>query len=101
MVAVAGLSDGLQKRLRAAGVDTSGPSGQALDPWEAWLRLRAHSGRRATLVDLYELEAARQKSGRKSCRQPTGNGSRPPHCTRGVTRRRCCLAAPAALTRTR
>jgi GrpB protein len=25
-----------------------------------WLRLRAHGGRRATLVDLYELEAARQ-----------------------------------------
>ena len=60
LVAVAGLSDGLRKRLRAAGVDTSGPSGQALDPWEVWLRLRAHSGRRATLVDLYELEAARQ-----------------------------------------
>ena len=60
MVAVAGLSDGLQKRLRAAGVDTSGPSGQALDPWDMWLRLRAYSGRRATLVDLYELEAARQ-----------------------------------------
>ncbi len=54
--AVAGLSDGLQKRLRAAGVE----SGQGLDPWEAWLRLRAHGGRRATLVDLYELEAARQ-----------------------------------------
>jgi GrpB-like predicted nucleotidyltransferase (UPF0157 family) len=60
LVAVAGLSDGLQKRLKAAGIDTSGPSGQGLDPWEVWLRLRAHSGRRATLVDLYELEAARQ-----------------------------------------
>lgn len=31
-----------------------------MDPWQVWLRLRAHSGRRATLVDLYELEAGRQ-----------------------------------------
>jgi GrpB-like predicted nucleotidyltransferase (UPF0157 family) len=60
LVAVAGLSDGLQKRLTAAGVDTPGLSGQELDPWDMWLRLRAHGGRRATLVDLYELEAARQ-----------------------------------------
>jgi GrpB-like predicted nucleotidyltransferase (UPF0157 family) len=60
LVAVARLSDGLQKRLRAAGIDVPGPSDQGLDPWEAWLLLRARSGRRATLVDLYELEAARQ-----------------------------------------
>lgn len=53
-----GLSDGLQKRLRAAGIDACDPSALGLDPWEAWLRLRAQNGRRATLVDLYELEAA-------------------------------------------
>jgi hypothetical protein len=35
----------------------------ALDPWEAWLRLRARWGRRATLVDLYEPEAAFQGIG--------------------------------------
>jgi GrpB-like predicted nucleotidyltransferase (UPF0157 family) len=57
---VAELNDGLQKRLRAAGVDTSVLSAQGLDPWEVWLRLRAQNGRRATLVDLYELEAARR-----------------------------------------
>jgi hypothetical protein len=31
-----------------------------LDPVQAWLRLRDHHGRRATLLDLYELEAASQ-----------------------------------------
>ena len=44
----------------AAGVDIPVLPGPVLDPWDAWLRLRAHSGRRATLVDLYELEAACQ-----------------------------------------
>lgn len=57
---MAGLSDRLQKRLLAAGVDIAGTPGQVQDPWEMWLRLRAHGGRRATLVDLYELEAARR-----------------------------------------
>lgn len=33
-------------------------SRQELDPWAVWLRLRDYCGRRATLVDLYELEAA-------------------------------------------
>jgi GrpB-like predicted nucleotidyltransferase (UPF0157 family) len=57
---VAGLSDGLQRRLQAAGIEIPVLSAGALDPWDVWLRLREHSGRRATLVDLYELEAARQ-----------------------------------------
>jgi len=48
-----GVSDGLERRLRAAGLDPA-----ASGPWETWLRLRDHCGRRATLVDLYELEAA-------------------------------------------
>ena len=44
----------LAGRLAAAGV--SDPS----EPWEAWLRLRAAEGNRATIIDLYELAAARQ-----------------------------------------
>jgi GrpB-like predicted nucleotidyltransferase (UPF0157 family) len=58
VIGVAALDDTLQRRLLAAGVDPAGLRGGALDPWEAWLRLRARWGRRATLVDLYELEAA-------------------------------------------
>jgi GrpB-like predicted nucleotidyltransferase (UPF0157 family) len=57
VAAVAGLSDQLRDRLAAAGVDLPD---QVQDPWKMWLRLRAHDGRRATLVDLYELEAARR-----------------------------------------
>ena len=34
----------------AAGVDIPVLPGPVVDPWDAWLRLRAHSGRRATLV---------------------------------------------------
>jgi GrpB-like predicted nucleotidyltransferase (UPF0157 family) len=52
------LDDLLRTRLRAAGVDVPGLSGLKLTPWRAWLLLREHLGRRATLVDLYELEAA-------------------------------------------
>lgn len=52
--------DTLRERLRAAGVDPSALFGPGLDPWQAWLRLRDHYGRRATLLDLYELEAASQ-----------------------------------------
>jgi hypothetical protein len=60
---VAALNDTLQRRLLAARVDPAGLRGVALDPWEAWLRLRARWGRRATLVDLYEPEAAFQGIG--------------------------------------
>lgn len=52
------LAQGLRERLGAAGVDPSGLFDPGPGPWEAWLRLRDHEGRRATLVDLYELEAA-------------------------------------------
>jgi GrpB-like predicted nucleotidyltransferase (UPF0157 family) len=55
---VAELDDALRVRLQAAGVDVGGLFGLGMGPWEAWLRLRDHDGRRATLVDLYELEAA-------------------------------------------
>jgi GrpB-like predicted nucleotidyltransferase (UPF0157 family) len=41
-------------------VDLPALSGPKLDPWRAWLLLREHLGRRATLTDLYELEAACQ-----------------------------------------
>jgi GrpB-like predicted nucleotidyltransferase (UPF0157 family) len=52
------ISDGLRERLRAMDLDplsmfTLGPG-----PWELWLLLRDRWGRQATLVDLYELEAA-------------------------------------------
>jgi GrpB-like predicted nucleotidyltransferase (UPF0157 family) len=43
----------LTERLSAAGVTDS------TDPMNAWLRLRAVEGNRATIVDLYELVAAR------------------------------------------
>jgi GrpB-like predicted nucleotidyltransferase (UPF0157 family) len=52
------LDDLLRARLRAAGVDPPALPGPDLGPWQAWLLLREHIGRRATLVDLYELEAA-------------------------------------------
>jgi hypothetical protein len=58
VLAVAELSDGLQKRLRAAEIGPSGLPGRGLDSWAVWLR--ACCGRRATLVDLYELEVARR-----------------------------------------
>jgi GrpB-like predicted nucleotidyltransferase (UPF0157 family) len=52
------LDDLLRARLRAAGVDLPASSRPDLGPWQAWLLLRGYLGRRATLVDLYELEAA-------------------------------------------
>jgi GrpB-like predicted nucleotidyltransferase (UPF0157 family) len=52
------LDELLQARLRAAGVDLRALFGPDLGPWQAWLLLREHFGRRATVVDLYELEAA-------------------------------------------
>ena len=52
------VDDAPAARLRAAGIALSALFGPGLDSWEAWLRLRGHSGRRATLVDLYALEAA-------------------------------------------
>jgi hypothetical protein len=52
------VDDALAARLRAAGIDLSALFGHCLDFVEAWLRLRGHSGRRATLVDLHALEAA-------------------------------------------
>jgi GrpB-like predicted nucleotidyltransferase (UPF0157 family) len=57
---VAELGDALRMRLQTAGVDVCALFGPGMGPWEAWLRLREHDGRRATLVDLYELEAASQ-----------------------------------------
>jgi GrpB-like predicted nucleotidyltransferase (UPF0157 family) len=42
----------LQARLADAGVEAGA------DPVEAWRRLRAHEGARATVIDLYELVAA-------------------------------------------
>jgi hypothetical protein len=52
------LDDLLRARLHAAGVDLPALPELDLGPWQAWLLLREHLGRRATLVDLYELEAA-------------------------------------------
>jgi GrpB-like predicted nucleotidyltransferase (UPF0157 family) len=51
---VNGLDDDLVDRLRQAGVDPGDPA----DPGEAWRKLHARFGRRATLVDRYALEAA-------------------------------------------
>ena len=58
MVAGAGLSGGLQRRLQDAGIGIARLGDGDSGAFEAWLQLRAHFGRRATLVDLYELEAA-------------------------------------------
>ena len=44
----------LADRLAAAGV------GDRVEPWDAWLQLRAAEGDRATVIDLYELVAAPQ-----------------------------------------
>ena len=44
----------LADRLAAAGVS------DRAEPWEAWLRLHAAEGNRATIIDLYELVAASQ-----------------------------------------
>lgn len=52
------VDDTLAARLRAAGIEPSVLFGPGMGPWEAWLRLRQHWGPRATLVDLYTLEAA-------------------------------------------
>jgi GrpB-like predicted nucleotidyltransferase (UPF0157 family) len=57
---VAGVSDPLAARLRAAGVDPGRLFAGGAGPWDVWLRLHDHWQRRATLIDLYELEAAHQ-----------------------------------------
>jgi hypothetical protein len=44
----------LADRLAAAGVS------DRVEPWDAWLQLRAAEGDRATVIDLYELVAAPQ-----------------------------------------
>jgi GrpB-like predicted nucleotidyltransferase (UPF0157 family) len=57
----AGVADGadlgLTGWLRAAGIDPDALAAGTISPWHAWLMLRERWGRRATLVDLYELEA--------------------------------------------
>jgi GrpB-like predicted nucleotidyltransferase (UPF0157 family) len=50
----AGAGRALADRLAAAGVS------EGAEPWDAWLELRAAEGNRATVIDLYELVAARQ-----------------------------------------
>jgi hypothetical protein len=52
------ISDGLRGRLRALGLDPLSMFAPGRGPWEVWLLLRDRWGRRATLVDLYELDAA-------------------------------------------
>jgi GrpB-like predicted nucleotidyltransferase (UPF0157 family) len=52
------LDSSLAGRLDAAGVDLELLFSPRLGPWEAWLRLRDQYGPRATVVDLYALEAA-------------------------------------------
>lgn len=52
------LSEGLETRLRGAGVDAARLFDDGASPWNVWLRLHDHWGRRATAVDLYELTAA-------------------------------------------
>ncbi len=54
------LSRALAARLRVVGIDPDAPFGNGNSPWEIWLQLREHYGRRSTLIDLYQLEAARQ-----------------------------------------
>ena len=51
------LSDELRVRLQSAGADVLPLFGAGMGSWEVWLRRGGHHGRRATLVDLYELEA--------------------------------------------
>lgn len=62
MASIAGVAgyigDGLRERLRAADLDPLSMFALGRGPWEVWLLLRRRWGRRATLVDLYELEAA-------------------------------------------
>jgi GrpB-like predicted nucleotidyltransferase (UPF0157 family) len=59
MTGVAGdISDVLQDRLRAVDLDPRSMFAPGRGPWEVWLLLRDRWGRRATLVYLYELEAA-------------------------------------------
>lgn len=52
------VSDVLGERLRAVDLDPLSMFTPERGPWEVWLLLRGRWGRRATLVDLYELEAA-------------------------------------------
>jgi GrpB-like predicted nucleotidyltransferase (UPF0157 family) len=54
------LPDELAARLRVVGIDPGVPLRGENSPWPVWLRLRERYGRRATLIDLYHLEAARQ-----------------------------------------
>jgi GrpB-like predicted nucleotidyltransferase (UPF0157 family) len=54
------LPDELAARLRVVGIDPGVPLRNENGPWPVWLRLRERYGRRATLIDLYHLEAARQ-----------------------------------------
>ena len=51
------LSDELGVRLQSAGADVLPLFGAGMGSWEVWLRRGGHHGRRATLVDLYELAA--------------------------------------------
>jgi GrpB-like predicted nucleotidyltransferase (UPF0157 family) len=52
------ISDVLRERLRAVNLDPRSMFAPGRGPWEVWLLLSDRWGRRATLVDLYELEAA-------------------------------------------
>jgi GrpB-like predicted nucleotidyltransferase (UPF0157 family) len=54
------MSGTLAARLRAAGVDPERPFADSAGPWDVWLRLWDRWHRRATLIDLYELEALRR-----------------------------------------
>jgi GrpB-like predicted nucleotidyltransferase (UPF0157 family) len=51
----------LAARLRAVGINPGAPFGTGSGPWEIWLRLRERYGRRATLIDLYQLAAMHQE----------------------------------------
>ena len=52
-----GLSDGLRERLAGVGLDPGSILAPGCGPWEIWLLLRDRWDARATLIDLYELEA--------------------------------------------
>lgn len=52
------LSPGLRERLETVQLSAASLFGDGRGPWEIWLLLRDRWDQRATLVDLYELEAA-------------------------------------------
>jgi GrpB-like predicted nucleotidyltransferase (UPF0157 family) len=52
------ISEVLRDRLRAVDLDPASMFSGGRGPWEVWLLLSERWGRRATLIDLYELEAA-------------------------------------------